>query len=114
MVQRRRNADVNHINVFPGQKRIEVVGGKPDSEFARKRAAAFPGSGANAPDLHDVARQLGVIRQMHPRPVTRARQSNAECLHLCLNSYTYFARLAQCCSGFTDFTESGFGLFNNY
>jgi hypothetical protein len=67
---------IDHINVFPGQQRIEVVGGKRDPEFLRKRVGAFLGSGANRPDLHDVAGQLGVIRKMHPRPVTRAHQTN--------------------------------------
>ena len=81
MVQRRRHADVHHINVFPGQQRIVVVGDERDSGFPRQRVAAFLGSGANAPDRHEVPRQPGVIRQMHPRPVTRAHHANAQRLH---------------------------------
>ena len=81
MVQRRRHANVHHVNIIPGQQRVVVFGDKRDPGFPRQRLAAFLCPGANSPDCHKVLGHPGVICQMHPRPVARARHANAQRLH---------------------------------
>lgn len=77
----RRQAEVDHVDLRPGQQGVEVPGRERDAVLQGEGVCGRLGAGADPAHLHKASGKHGIIGQVHMGAIPGAGHTDSKSLH---------------------------------